>query len=92
MEEVVGQRRKHASEIRSVESNGNGELAARLYDVRQRLMELRDRGYAFVETSDDGDTWVGSRTKGLVINDLIEHGFLGDVKTQPKLSDEVRPT
>ena len=81
MEEVVGQSRQHASEIDSVESNGNGELAARLHDVRQRLIELRDRGYAFVETSDDGDTWEGSRTNGLEINDLIEHGFLGDVKT-----------
>jgi hypothetical protein len=54
-------------------------------------MELRDRGYVFVETSDDGDTWVGSRTKGLEINDLIEHGFLGEVKTQTELSDEARP-
>jgi threonine dehydratase len=43
-------------------------------------MELRKQGYEYIETSDDGDTWVGSQTHGLEISDLIQHGFLGDVK------------
>ena len=47
--------------------------------VRRRLVALRENGFPFVETHDDGSSWVGSRTGGVEIDELLLTSFVGNV-------------
>lgn len=49
--------------------------------ARKRLAELRERGFEFVTTIDEGKTWVATESPGLEIDGLINSGFIGDVRT-----------
>jgi hypothetical protein len=53
------------------------------HETRQRLCQLREQGYRYITTHDDGDTWVGSEQSGLAISLLLEMGrFMGQVDVE----------
>ncbi len=47
--------------------------------TRQKLNQLREMGYKFITTRDDGDTWIPSADEGLEIDRLIESVFMGEI-------------
>ena len=49
----------------------------RVAKTREQLHELRARGYRYLATTNDGDSWVGSDDSGLEIDQLITVGFMG---------------
>ncbi|MFV2069581.1 MAG: hypothetical protein ACC645_21665 [Pirellulales bacterium] len=49
-----------------------------------RLGALRQAGYRYIHTQDDGDTWIGSNRDGLPIDRLLDlKMFLGEVVVDP---------
>ena len=56
--------------------------------ARKRLLQLRDRGFRFVTTVDDGTTWVAAESPGLEIDGLIKSGFIGDIRMDGCLVSE----
>ncbi len=50
--------------------------------ARKKLEELRGRGFRFVTTIDEGQTWVASESAGLEIEGLINSGFIGDIRIE----------
>lgn len=51
----------------------------RVAKTRLQLNELRARGYRYLATTNDGDSWVGSNDSGLEIDELITVGFMGTI-------------
>ena len=51
----------------------------RVAKTRIQLSELRARGYRYLATTNDGDSWVGSNDSGLEIDELISVGFMGTI-------------
>ena len=54
----------------------------RVDKTRQQLNELRSRGFRFLVTTNDGDTWEGSEETGLEIDELLVAGFVGKISVQ----------
>ena len=48
-------------------------------ETREKLEQIKEMGYRYIATSDDGETWEGSRQTGLEIEDLMHHDFLGNI-------------
>lgn len=51
----------------------------RQQEARERLSELRARGYRYLVTQDDGASWMGSRSDGIEIESLLGSQFIGKV-------------
>ena len=47
--------------------------------ARERLAELRERGFRYLVTRDDGASWTGSTNDGIEIEVLLGSGFVGNV-------------
>lgn len=58
--------------------------SSRAHKTRQKLSQLRQMGYEFITTTDDGDTWIPTREPGLEIKDLIESSFMGEILIEDK--------
>ena len=44
------------------------------------LAELLDKGFVYLRTYDDGETWRGTNSYGLKIAELLKHGsFCGNI-------------
>jgi hypothetical protein len=57
-------------------------------EIEMRLRELRSRGYVFLSTCDDGNTWTGSNDLGLPLELLIHTGcFRGKMILSPPVAD-----
>jgi hypothetical protein len=54
----------------------------RVDKTRQQLNELRSRGFRFLVTTNDGDTWEGNEESGLEIDELLVAGFVGKISVQ----------
>ena len=52
----------------------------RIIRTRARLIQLREMGFKFIVTKDDGDTWIGTNSDGIAIADLIETSFQGTIR------------
>ena len=64
-------------------TSADRDWSARIHDTRQRLLQLRQLGYQYITTPNDGDTWVGCARPGLDISELLQQGvFLGEVDVQ----------
>jgi hypothetical protein len=44
-------------------------------DVQVKLNLLLSRGYPFLRTCNDGESWIGSKDWGLPIDELLSGGF-----------------
>ncbi len=52
----------------------------RVNQSRKKLRALRDMGYSFITTHDDGNTWVPSSKPGLPISAVIDLQFMGNIR------------
>lgn len=59
--------------INAVKRRDRKELA------QKRLCELRDKGFRYVMTNDEGATWIGSQSDGIEIENLLGIEFVGNV-------------
>lgn len=55
------------------------ELNERRETTKQRLTALKEKGYQYICTHDDGATWVPADTDGLEIDHLLETSFIGNI-------------
>ena len=50
------------------------------YETTELLAELLEKGFIYLRTYDDGETWRGTNSYGLKIRDLLEQGnFCGKI-------------
>ena len=54
----------------------------RVSTARRRLNQLKSRGFKYIVTVDDGESWIGSHDSGLEIDDIITSHFMGEIMVE----------
>lgn len=51
----------------------------RINKTREKLNKLKQSGYNYIVADENGDYWKGHKDSGLVIDEVIESAFQGEI-------------
>lgn len=56
----------------------------RIIKTRQKLNQLKLRGYDYIVADENGDVWTGDKKSGLNIDELLDSPFLGEIQIEAR--------
>lgn len=56
----------------------------RIAKTREKLHQLKERGFKYIVTDEAGEVWLGSTKAGLEIEEAISSPFMGEIMLDEK--------